>query len=79
MRNQANVIFETAKPGIFDVPKYKKTLERIIDERNIDVDYRHNLIEINGEQRKATFENLETGETKTLDYEMLHVTPQWDL
>lgn len=75
MRNQANVIFETAKPGIFDVPKYKKTLERIIDERNIDVDYRHNLIEINGEQRKATFENLETGETKTLDYEMLHVTP----
>ena len=42
----------------------KKTLERIIDERNIDVDYRHNLIEINGEQRKATFENLETGETK---------------
>lgn len=75
MRNQANVIFETAKPGIFDVPKYKKTLERIIDERNIVVDYRHNLIEINGEQRKATFENLETGETKTLDYEMLHVTP----
>lgn len=75
MRNQANVIFETAKPAMFEVDKYKKPLERIVEERGINVDYQHHLIAIDGEQRKVTFENLQTGETKTLDYEMLHVTP----
>lgn len=75
VRTKTNVIFETAKPAIFDVDKYRKPLEQIIEERNIKVDYQHHLIEIDGENKQATFENLQSGETKTLDYTMLHVTP----
>lgn len=75
VRAKTNVIFETAKPAIFDVDKYRKPLEQIIEERNIKVDYQHHLIEIDGENKQATFENLQSGETKTLDYTMLHVTP----
>ncbi|MFU0762164.1 FAD/NAD(P)-binding oxidoreductase [Staphylococcus pasteuri] len=75
VRSKTNVIFETAKPAIFDVDKYRKPLEHIVKERNINVDYQHHLVEIDGENKKATFENLQSGETKTLDYTMLHVTP----
>lgn len=45
------------------------------EERDINVDYHYNLIEINGENKNAVFEHVETGDRKTLRYEMLHVTP----
>lgn len=75
LRDRANVMYETPKDVMFDVEKYNKELQRISDERHITVDYYYNLIEVDGENKKATFENIETGDKKTLDYEMLHVTP----
>jgi sulfide:quinone oxidoreductase len=75
MRSTAHISYETPKDVMFDVPKYDKELRRIAQERAIDVNYYYNLIEIDGDNKQAVFENVETGDTKTLDYEMLHVTP----
>ncbi|WP_353458489.1 type II sulfide:quinone oxidoreductase Sqr [Staphylococcus coagulans] len=75
IREKANVIYETPKDAIFDVEKYKKELDKIVDEREIVVNYHENLIEIDGDKRLATFENIKTGDRKTIPYTILHVTP----
>ncbi|WP_145353586.1 type II sulfide:quinone oxidoreductase Sqr [Staphylococcus cohnii] len=75
IRSKANIMYETPKTSLFDVQKYNKELEKISEERDINVDYHYNLIEIDGENKNAVFENVETGDRKTLRYEMLHVTP----
>ncbi len=51
--------YMTALPFMFAVPKYRKTLERICGERDIELNYRHNLVEINHSQKEATFEVLD--------------------
>ncbi|MCP3741519.1 FAD-dependent oxidoreductase [Rossellomorea sp. BNER] len=75
VRDQSTIIFGSANPAIFDVPKYRKALEEVVHRKQIDPHYRHNLIEVRGEQKEAIFENLDTGEIKTLKFDMLHVTP----
>ncbi|MCY1038913.1 type II sulfide:quinone oxidoreductase Sqr [Staphylococcus nepalensis] len=75
IRSKANVIYETPKTVLFDVEKYNKELEKIAEERDIIVNYNYNLVEIDGEKKMAKFEHIKNGDVKTLDYEMLHVTP----
>lgn len=75
LRSKANVIYETPKDTLFDLDKYNRELEKIVEKRDIIVDYNCNLIEIDGEKKVATFEHIHTGNKKSLDYEMLHVTP----
>lgn len=75
LRSKANVIYETPKDTLFDVDKYNRELEKIVKKRDVIVDYNCNLIEIDGEKKVATFEHIHTANKKSLDYEMLHVTP----
>lgn len=75
LRDKARVIFAAAGSTIFSIPKYRATLEHIIETRGIETMFHHNLIEIRGDAKEAVFENLETKETKTLPYTMIHVTP----
>ncbi|AVO70344.1 pyridine nucleotide-disulfide oxidoreductase (plasmid) [Staphylococcus aureus] len=75
IRSNANVIYETPKDALFDVGKYNKELEEIVEERDIIVNYNYNLVEIDGDKKEATFEHIKTDDRKTIDYEMLHVTP----
>ncbi|WP_216827593.1 NAD(P)/FAD-dependent oxidoreductase [Alkalihalobacterium elongatum] len=75
VRNETEVIFNSANPAIFDVPKYRKTLEKVLLEKKIKTNFRTNLIEIDHKTKKATFENIDTGEIKTYVYDMIHVTP----
>lgn len=75
-RSDANFIFNTSLGVIFGVKKYADALLQIIKERDITVNYRHNLIEVRPEKQEAVFQNLDNPEeTKVFQYEMLHVTP----
>ncbi|KAG8440527.1 hypothetical protein GDO86_006321 [Hymenochirus boettgeri] len=75
-RSDANIIFNTSLGVIFGVKKYADALLEIIKQRNIQVNYRHSLIEVRPDRQEAVFENLDKpGETKVFQYEMLHVTP----
>ncbi|KAM3924338.1 sulfide:quinone oxidoreductase, mitochondrial isoform 1-T2 [Leptodactylus fuscus] len=75
-RSDANFIFNTSLGVIFGVKKYADALLQIIKERDIQVNFRHNLIEVQADKQEAVFENLDKpGETKVYQYEMLHVTP----
>lgn len=75
VRDKANIIFTLGKDNIFDVPQYAEVLNQVIERKKIDAQYQTNLIEVDGEKKEAVFENLDTGEKKTLSFEMLHVSP----
>jgi sulfide:quinone oxidoreductase len=72
---EAEVVFATAMPGIFPVEKYAKTLRAVIKKKKIQTRYRHELVSVNGPEKKALFRNLDTTEEVAMDFDMLHVTP----
>ncbi|OXB63259.1 hypothetical protein ASZ78_011208, partial [Callipepla squamata] len=75
-RPKANIMFNTSLGVIFGVKKYADALLEIIEERNIAVNYKCNLVEVRADKQEAVFENLDKpGETEVHQYEMLHVTP----
>ncbi|XP_014025721.2 sulfide:quinone oxidoreductase, mitochondrial isoform X1 [Salmo salar] len=75
-RAKANVVYNTSLPVLFGVKKYADALWEIVKSRDIQVNLRQNLIEVRADKQEAVFENLDNpGETKVLEYEMLHVTP----
>eukprot|EP00794_Sanderia_malayensis_P019532 gene19532-21463_t len=79
LASNKNVRYFTALPFMFAVEKYRKRLEEVCKNRDIDINYRHNLIEINYADKIATFELLdETGKQisqKIVPFDMIHVTP----
>ncbi|XP_053332368.1 sulfide:quinone oxidoreductase, mitochondrial [Clarias gariepinus] len=75
-RSKANIIYNTSLPVLFGVKKYADALWEIVKSRDLNVNLRHNLIEVRADKQEAVFENLDKpGETKVYEYEMLHVTP----
>jgi sulfide:quinone oxidoreductase len=75
IRDKCDITFAIAKPKIFDVDKYAKTLDQVIDRKQIDARLNHELIEIRAEAKEAVFRQLETNEEVVIHYDMLHVTP----
>nr|XP_032824463.1 sulfide:quinone oxidoreductase, mitochondrial [Petromyzon marinus] len=75
-RDKANFHFCTSLAVMFGVKKYADVLTKIAAKRNIAVNFRHNLVEVRADRREAVFEKLDQpGETVTLEYNLLHVTP----
>lgn len=76
IRHKAHISYLCAQPVIFSCPYYAKVLmENIIPPREIDVLFRHNLVEVRGETREAVFQNLETSEEVVRPFDLLHVAP----
>lgn len=75
VRDSARVIFASAGAGIFGVQKYARALSKVVQRRGIDTLFRHNLTAVDASAKKATFQHLDTGEQRILDYDLLHVTP----
>lgn len=74
VRGQSNVVFASAAAAIFGIPKYRRALEKLVDERNVDTRYAHDLVAVRAKSREAVFRDASGGE-QVLRYEMLHVTP----
>ena len=75
VRHRSNVIFASAAPGIYGVEKYAKTLRKVVERNGIDTRFRHNLVAIRPEAKEAVFEQLDSGETVVIAYDLLHVAP----
>ena len=75
IRDKTQVIFVSAGAGIFGVKKYADALNKVIEKRGIKTLYKHNLERIDAAGKLAVFRNLETGETKEIKFDMLHVAP----
>ncbi len=75
VRDACEILFCNGKGSIFSSPHYAPALERICDERGIDVRYETNLVELRPDRREAVFRHGPTGEESVLAYDMIHVTP----
>ena len=78
IREHCDVRFLTATPAIFGVPFYAKELVKVAERHKIPVSYNHTLVEIEARNGKAIFDVTagdQKGQKKTLDFDMLHVTP----
>lgn len=75
VRQKSTIVFASGLPTIFAVKRYADTLEKVIERKNIETNYRIDLIEIDAEKKAATFKNLDTNEIMTKDYDMIHVSP----
>ncbi len=69
------VVFASAKGGIFAVNKYANTLRKVIDRYGITTKFQHDLAELRPDDKVAVFKHMETGEMVEVDYDMIHVTP----
>jgi sulfide:quinone oxidoreductase len=75
VRDKTTIIFGSANAGIFQVPRYAKTLSAVAARKEIDCRFRHDLKELRPASKEAVFQHLDTGETAVLKYDMIHVTP----
>lgn len=75
VRNRAQILYFSALPNIFAVEAYRNTLEQVLARKQIDCRFRHELIAIRPESKEADFQHLDSRETVTVPYDLLHVTP----
>ncbi|CAG9863655.1 unnamed protein product [Phyllotreta striolata] len=75
-RGNVKVTYNTSLPVIFGVKAYADALWKLCNERDINVNVRTNLVQVNADKNEAIFENLDKPEEKTtVKFNMLHVTP----
>ncbi len=75
VRDKTKILFTSASNSIFAVPRYAKTLEKVIERKGIETRFQHNLVELRTDPKEAVFQRLDTGETVVLPFDMIHVTP----
>ncbi|KAL9556558.1 hypothetical protein MBANPS3_001818 [Mucor bainieri] len=75
VRDKTNVIYNTSAGKIFGVDHYGRVLQQLANERNINVNFQHELIEINADNHQATFRNNANQELKSYEYDFIHVAP----
>jgi len=75
VRQKATITYAAAGGGIFGIPKYKAALEKLVAARDIQTDYRKNLVALRPQSKEAVFADLDGGEELVLSYDMIHVTP----
>jgi sulfide:quinone oxidoreductase len=75
IRSKCSVVFNTATPGIFGVPRYARTLSRLARERGVDVRTKRELIAVRADKKEAVFRDLDSGAESVEAYDLMHVTP----
>ena len=64
VRDKTKVMFNSALDKIFGVQKYADSLRSIIKKRDIQLNFKRNLIEIKPETKEAIFEVLDGSQTE---------------
>lgn len=70
-----DIMFRSGREELFEVKKYNYSLISQMEGKYIDYKLNEELIEVKGEQKQAVFKNTHTGETHTIPFEMLVITP----
>ncbi|XP_045535608.1 sulfide:quinone oxidoreductase, mitochondrial [Papilio machaon] len=76
VRSKANIVYNTCLPVIFGVKKYADVLLKVVERKNIQVNYKTVLKQLDHTKREAVFYCTEdTTKELTMPYDMLHVAP----
>jgi sulfide:quinone oxidoreductase len=76
--NNINIQYWSGTAKLFAVAKYEKTLLKVCERGNIQLNFMVKLIEVDGVNKKATFIGIgENNKDKEfiVDFDMIHVTP----
>ena len=78
LMGKVKVEFSTAGKVVFGIKKYAVQLQKVVDKLQVQMNYRHDLVAVDGPGKTATFKV--TGENGniteiTRHFDMLHVTP----
>lgn len=71
---KVNIHFYSGGSRIFGVDKYEVALKKVYDRYQITPHFLHNLVEVDGPNKKAVFEDKE-GTRHEVEFAMMHVTP----
>ncbi|MGB3288543.1 MAG: FAD/NAD(P)-binding oxidoreductase [Burkholderiaceae bacterium] len=71
----ADMHFCTAGNAMFGVPFYSEALDQVMASYGAKPEYKHNLVAIDGPNKKATFEVGDDKQRSTVDFDMIHVAP----
>ncbi len=74
-RAQCQVVYMCGVGAIFRAPKYAAELVKICAKRDVEVNYKQDLVAIKGETREAVFREPESGNERVEKFDMLHVAP----
>jgi len=75
VRTKSTITYAAAGGAIFGIPKYRDALQKLVDARDIQTAFRHDLVAIRPKSKEAVFRHLDTDEEHVLSYDMIHVTP----
>jgi sulfide:quinone oxidoreductase len=75
VRDRSRIVYATGTPTMFSVKEFAATLDKVIARKGIETMFSHKLVEIRPGERKAVFENMQSGEAVELTYDMIHITP----
>lgn len=82
IRDNTEILFASAGTTIFGVPGFKEALQKVVDDKNIETRFFHDLVSVNGQKKLAHFKvkRFENGEQTgledvTIEFDMLHVVP----
>ncbi len=75
VRDDCKVIYASASPGIFGVERYAKSLRKIVERKQIETHFQHDLVAVKPDLKKAVFRDMANDAEVELDYELLHVVP----
>lgn len=74
IRDRSRVVYATAAPGIFAVPHFAPSLERVVERRGIEARFGHELVAVRPEAREAVFRDGD-GDEVVVAYDLLHAVP----
>lgn len=74
-RTNATVVYNTALPVIFGVKYFADALWKVVKERDIQVNLKTNLVEVNHEKNVAVFANTERPSVRTSIEVLVHSDP----
>jgi len=74
LRNKSEIFFYTATPAMFAVDKYRLSMEEVVRKKQIEAKYQQELISLPADGT-AVFKDLKTGESDTVSFDFMHVTP----
>jgi sulfide:quinone oxidoreductase len=75
---KTNIQYWSGGTRLFGVEKYEKTLKKVADRDNVQMNFFTKLVEIDGPDRKATFVGIgekNKDQVYEVKYDMIHVTP----
>ncbi len=75
VRQHSRIIYGAASAGIFGVKKYADALQPVLQRKQIETHFRHELVEVRPGEKLAIFKHLDQNTELVLPYNLLHVVP----